>query len=204
MDVDALAAFADEALAGLAHRQLDFEPLDVGDRMRGSLDRRGWKTTRVLWLLHRGVAPERVDLAIEEVAYDAVHDLRKAWLREDFPDVDPAAFLAQERELARRFETRVLAVVEDGTPIAFSQLLRDRSDADITSVFVAPDHRGQGIGTALTIAAIEAAGTTGDLWIVADDDARAKDLYMRLGFRPVWRMMEATLLPAVERRGQSS
>jgi hypothetical protein len=30
---------------------------------------------------------------------------------------------------------------------------------------------------------------------LADDEDRAKDLYARLGFRPVWRSMECTLWP---------
>jgi hypothetical protein len=47
----------------------------------------------------------------------------------------------------------------------------------------------------MTRAAIEAAGDVGDLWIVADDDDRPKDLYRRLGFRPAWTTMEFTRLP---------
>jgi hypothetical protein len=44
----------------------------------------------------------------------------------------------------------------------------------------------------MTRAAIEAAGDIRDLWIVADDDGRPKELYARLGFRPVWRMAQFT------------
>ena len=47
----------------------------------------------------------------------------------------------------------------------------------------------------MTRAAIEAAGDVRDLWIVADDEDRPKDLYARLGFRPVWTSMEATRWP---------
>jgi hypothetical protein len=50
-------------------------------------------------------------------------------------------------------------------------------------------------GTAMTRAAIEAAGDARDLWIVADDEGRPKELYARLGFRPAWVTMEFLRLP---------
>ena len=34
-------------------------------------------------------------MAVEEVPYEAVHDLRVAWLYEEFPDVDFADVFAQ-------------------------------------------------------------------------------------------------------------
>ena len=80
-------------------------------------------------------------------------------------------------------------------PIAFAQLEHDGDAAEITQVFVHPDHRGGGRGTAMTRAAIEAAGDVRDLWIVADDEDRPKELYARLGFRPAWTTMEVTRWP---------
>ena len=90
---------------------------------------------------------------------------------------------------------RVLAVHDGDRPIAFAQLERDGDAAEITQVFVHPDYRGGGRGTAMTRAAIEAAGDVRDLWIAADDEDRPKELYARLGFRPVWTAMEVTRWP---------
>ena len=90
---------------------------------------------------------------------------------------------------------RVLAVYEGDRPIAFAQLEHDGDAAEIGQVYVHPEYRGGGRGTAMTRAAIEAAGGVRDLWIVADDEDRPKDLYARLGFRPVWTSMEATRWP---------
>jgi ribosomal protein S18 acetylase RimI-like enzyme len=67
--------------------------------------------------------------------------------------------------------------------------------AEIAQVYVHPEHRGGGLGTALTRAAITAAGPVSDLWIVADDEDRPKELYTRLGFRPAWTCMEFTRWP---------
>jgi hypothetical protein len=47
----------------------------------------------------------------------------------------------------------------------------------------------------MTLAAIAAAGDARDVWISADDDDRPKELYQRLGFRPVTRAIQFLRLP---------
>jgi predicted GNAT family acetyltransferase len=79
--------------------------------------------------------------------------------------------------------------------VAFAQIERDGEAAEITQVYVRPEYRGDGRATAITRAAIEAAGDVSDLWIVADDEDRPKHLYARLGFRPAWTTMEFLRLP---------
>jgi len=195
MSVEELVAFTEEALAGLSHRRLDFDLLEAAEVLRGDFEARGWKAFRLLWMRHDAALLPGPALAVEEVAYDAVRDLRVAWHREDFPDQDPVAYLAQSREVALRHGAQVLAVREGRAFVAFAQLEREGGAAEITQVYVRPEYRGAGRGTALTRAAIEAAGDVKDLWIAADDEDRPKDLYARLGFRPAWTTMEYTRLP---------
>jgi ribosomal protein S18 acetylase RimI-like enzyme len=197
-DVKALVAVADEALADAAHRRIEIEPIAVAERLRDGFGEMGWLTTRLLWMLHDGAAADASGVAVDEVDYDAVHELREAWHREDFPDQDPSAYHAQARELDLSRGSRVLAALGDGMPVAFAQLERNPTGAVVSQVYVRPEARGEGLGPALTTAAIgaaHAADPDGDLWIVADDEDRPKELYARLGVRPVWRMMEATRLP---------
>jgi ribosomal protein S18 acetylase RimI-like enzyme len=196
MSVKELLGVADRALAGLAHRRVDFDLVEVAEARRAGFEAQGWAATRLLWMHHDAPAPRGPDVAVEEVPYDAVCDLRVAWMREDFPDQDPADYLVQAREVAERRATQVLAVCEGGVAVAFAQLERDGPAAEITQIYVHPDHRGRRRGTAMTLAAIEAAGHVRDLWIVADDDGRPKQLYARLGFRPAWTSMEFLLPPA--------
>jgi ribosomal protein S18 acetylase RimI-like enzyme len=191
MSVGDLAAFADEALAGLEHRRLDFDRIDAAQSLRAEFDARGWKATPLVWMHHEVPPPLVPPLGVKEVPYDTVADLRLAFHHEDFPDLDPGGYPAAEKEIALARGVRVLAASENGVPIAFAELERDGDGAEVTSVFVDAQHRGVGLGTALTRAAIEAAGDAQDLWIVADDEnERAKGVYTRLGFRPAWRMME--------------
>ncbi len=195
MSVDALGAFADEALAGLEHRRLDFDVAAAAEPLRAEFTAKGWRTMRVLFMRHEAPAPDGPAVPVEEVPYDAVHDLRAVWHGEDFPGQDTSGYHGSAREVALRRGAQVLAVRENGVPIAFAQLERDGNAAEITQVFVHPDHRGGGRGTAMTRAAIEVAGDVQDLWIAADDEDRPKELYARLGFRPAWTMLELTRWP---------
>jgi ribosomal protein S18 acetylase RimI-like enzyme len=195
LGTDELVAAADEALAGLAHRRIDFDRIEAAEPYRAELEARGWRTLRLLYMRHEGELPERPALAVGEVAYDDVNRLRRRWHGEDFPDLDPGDHPDHAREVALARGARVLAVRDGGEAIAFAQIERVDDAAEIGQVYVDPDRRGVGLGTALTAAAVAAAGPVADLWISADDEDRPKRLYARLGFRPVWTFMELTRLP---------
>jgi ribosomal protein S18 acetylase RimI-like enzyme len=186
MSVEQLVALADEALAGLEHRRLDFDDAAMAEPLRAQLSERGWRSMRLLWMLHSGAASDdRSDVRVEELSYAAVHELRVAWHREDYPDVDASGYFSQAREVALSRGVRVLAVSQGSLPVAFAQLESIADTTEVTQVYVRPEHRGGGIGTALTRAAIAGGAQGGDLWICADDEDRAKHLYARLGFRAV-------------------
>jgi GNAT superfamily N-acetyltransferase len=195
MSVEELAAFAERALDGLIHRRFDFDRADVAERLRPGFAALGWKSLRLLWMRHEEPPPPGPGIAVDEVPYDDVHELRLAWYTEDHPDQMAGSYHAHAREVALRRGAQVLAVREGARPIAFAQLERAGDGAEITQVFVHPGHRGRGVGTAMTRAAIEAAGDVRDLWLPADDEDRPKELYARLGFRPAWTAMEFTRWP---------
>ncbi len=196
MGADELIAVADAALAAHAHRRLDFEVLAAAQRVRAEFAERGWMTTRLLWMLHVASLPPGRRVDVVEVQYDAVEHLRAAWHSEDYPDgTDQSAFKAQAREVAMRRGGRVLAVAGAERPIAFAELVSHGGSAEISQIYVHPAHRGAGLGTSLTAAAVELAGEPQDLWICADDEDRPKDLYARLGFRGVWRTMTFERVP---------
>ena len=199
MGVPELIAFADEALAGLAHRRIELEVLAAGDRLRAGFEAQGWQAMRLLWM-RRGreaLPPPSApgSFPVQEVPYDAAHDLRAVWNGADHAEMEASGHYAVAREVAQRRRVRVLAVCEGGVPVAFAQLERAGDGVEITEVFVHPERRGAGVGTAVTCAAIESAGDVRDLWICADDEDRPKHLYARLGFQPVWTTMEVQRLP---------
>ena len=198
MSAAQLESFADEALGGLGHRRVDFDDATAADARRADFAALGWIGERLLWMRHDGAGAVAggPEVAVEEVPYEAVRHLREIWSAEiDIPEPELAAYLVQAREVALRRGALVLAVREDGEPVAYAQLERAGASVEIAQVFVAPQRRGSGLGTALTRAAIEAAGDVEDLWICADDEDRPKQLYARLGFRPARTAMEFLRVP---------
>jgi ribosomal protein S18 acetylase RimI-like enzyme len=196
MGFSELAAAADRGLAGLAHRRIDFEVAHVAQRLRGDFEAHRWKAMCLIWMRHRTPAPAAPPGLVEPVDYDLVHPLRVAWHAEDFDyPLTDGAYFAQSREVALSRGARVLAVLEDGEPIAFAQLIHLRDRAEITHVYVAASHRGRGLGTAVTCAAIAHAHDVPCLWICADEEDRPKELYRRLGFVGVWSMVEFLRAP---------
>ncbi|HEX4435793.1 MAG TPA: GNAT family N-acetyltransferase [Solirubrobacteraceae bacterium] len=191
MSAEELTTFAVEALAGLEHLRLDFDEIDAADTRRVALEALGWKATRLLWMHHgRPLPPASEEIEVEEVPYDAVDELRLAWHLEEDDGSEYEQFKIAAREVSMTRDVRVLAVREEERPIAFAQLEWAGTGAEITQVYVHPDRRGGGRGTAMTRAAILAASDAEDLWIVADDEDRPKQLYARLGFEPAWTSME--------------
>jgi GNAT superfamily N-acetyltransferase len=195
MTIPELIAFADEVLAPLAHRRIDFEDSAAAEPLRSGFHARGWLSERLVWMLLEEPPPPAPDIRVDEVPYDDVRDLRLAWHHEDFPTLDPSDYLVQARTAAERLGSRVFAAREEGTPVAFAQLDRIGRAAEVAQVFVRADRRGRGLGTAITRAALAAAADADAVWIVADDEGRPKELYKRLGFRPAWTATELVRLP---------
>jgi len=195
LSVDELVAVADDALAGMRHRVLDFDHVDVAAPLRAGFEALGWRTSRLLWMRHEAAPPPGPDIAVETVPYEAVDALRVDWqLAEGFVETDN--FQAEARRVAEARGVQVLGVREGAETIAFAQIEHDGDGAEITLVYVDPRYRGDGRGTALTRAAIVAAGGVRDLWICADDEDRPKELYARLGFRPAVTTMEFLRVPS--------
>ena len=195
MSADELVAFADDVQRGLAHRRFNFERAEAAEPLRKRFEELGWITERLVWMRHATASPPRTDVDVAAVPYDDVYHLRVAWFREDFPDVDMRGYFAQARELDERSGSQVLAVSDGGAPVGYAQIEHRGGSAEISEVYVHPDHRGHGLGTALTSAAIHAARDAEDLWITADDEGRPKELYARLGFEPAWTATEITRMP---------
>lgn len=185
LGVDALIDVCDHALADLDHRRIDFDEASVAEPLRAEFRRQGFRSTRLVLMRFDGAPSPPTSFPVVEVDYDAVRELRRVWHQEDFPGLDDAQFEAQAREVRLALGTRTLAAYEDGQLIAYAALDVGDREIEIGALYVLPEHRGHGVGTALTLAAIAASDRPENLWICADDEDRPKQLYARLGFRPV-------------------
>jgi GNAT superfamily N-acetyltransferase len=193
MGAGELAEFAEEALAGLAHRRIDFD-FEPG-ALRAQFEALGWRCWRIVLMRHEHAPLPTAGHAVEEVTFDATVELQIAWHAEEYPGRTLGDHLTEAAEVARLRGTRSFAVLEGGKPVGYSTLERIGNQAEVAEAYVAPERRGNGIGTALTLAAIAAGRDADDLFIFADDEDRPKRLYERLGFRPAWTMTEFLRLP---------
>lgn len=198
MEAGEMIAAADRALAGCAHRLVEWMT-PMPDGVVRELRDRGWMATPLIFMLHDGRAvpvPEgRGDLV--EVDYDLVRELRDMWHREDFGEhTEAETFHAQAREVAELADVRVIAVVQEGRPTGFAQVETHDGGSEVTQVFVRAERRGGGLGGALTARAIrDGAEAAPDVWICAERDGRPRRLYERLGFREVVETGAAILPP---------
>jgi GNAT superfamily N-acetyltransferase len=195
MSVEALIAFADGALAGLEHRRIDFDNAQVAEPLRSEFHAHGFKSTRLVWMHFEGPRPDEPEIPVTEVSYDTVEALRLTWHEEELPGRDDSEYHANAREVRLALGTRTLAAFEDSRPVAFAALDLGDNETEVGGLYVLDEYRGLGRGTALTQAAIAAAGEVEHLWICADDEDRPKELYARLGFRPVLTKTEFLRLP---------
>lgn len=115
-------------------------------------------------------------------------DLRQVMAIEEvvFPEPwSPAVFSS---ELALR-QGRAYRVARDGRRVAgYFGLMFVDDEAHVTTVAVAPEHQGRGVGTALMLEAARTALGAGSRHLsleVAAGNERAQALYRRFGFAPV-------------------
>ncbi len=130
----------------------------------------------LLWLDTRQEEPERPDVeafAAELGAWWAAHqDSHLAFVaRLGRPEIVGMAWVALVPRVPR--------------PGATSRL-----SADVQSVFVVPEQRGQGIGSALVEAASEHAAQVGALRVTVHSGRRAVPVYERLGFEASRRLLQ--------------
>ncbi len=172
-----------EMVVHAQHRGLELDAEPVYGMPIGS-----WAATAVL----PSAAPLSVSVAGQDTIDDAVRCFAEAF------DADPAAV---SRELGPNLLTvpsfTVFVGYLAGEPVASSMLASTRSVdlAGIYSVATRPTHRGRGFGTALTAAALRAAGEQGYDTAVLEPSPSGAPMYRRMGFEPLTTYLEAVIAP---------
>lgn len=191
LDARALIEATETLQAGLAHRRMEVWDAALGERLRPGFAERGWDVERNVWMLHDGRAlPVPDDPHAEVVPGPAVRGLRATWVGPEDALLDQQDVAAARRPGALR-TTGVRAECE---LVAFARIRLEPAVAELEELYVAEAHRGRGLGRALTLDAIAAAGDR-ELWVEADDEDWPKDLYGRVGFEPAWVLHQFTRPP---------
>jgi GNAT superfamily N-acetyltransferase len=189
LDAQVARLFAD---AGLGHRQIGVEP-PAHARLGDGLTALGYAAARHLFLAFDGAAPPAPRAAVEEIDLVTALAAQERYLTTD-PDTPygrddetRAHLLEHHRTFGQPVGERRFAVVRDREAVAWAKLWSDGAVAQVEDVVCLAEHRGHGYGRDVVAAATRAALAASPelLFIVADDDDWPKDLYGRLGYRPI-------------------
>ena len=192
----ALLALADEQLAEFEYRHIVVEDQRTGPALEEAFRADGWKVEReLLMILSEG--PDRpADMGVVlETEEDEWLDVMARWYGEDpYTHTDwVAQLVAHSRRDNRANRDRLLGVKSgDGRVAAITKLRGDGRTAQVEDVYTVPEARGRGYARALVSRAAELARAGGHdlVFIVADDEDWPKQLYERVGFRPVGRVWQ--------------
>ena len=192
---ESVVEFADQQLEGLRYVQIVIENQDTGPALEDAFRAASWKSERELLMILSATPDREADTTIvTDAGEDEVAEVMRRWYAAD--ELDPAA-LGQLVEFSRR-ETRacgdrLLGVrSSDGQLVAMSKLRGDGRIAQVEDVYTAPEARGRGFGRAVVTRAVELACDAGHelVFIIADDNDWPKELYARIGFRPLGRLWQ--------------
>jgi len=187
-------ALADEHQAGLPYRHIVVEHDSTGHDLEAPFLAAGWSVEREVFMAldeqpDAPDVPETVSVLSEAQALA----LTRRWMAEDHPGIS-SEILDQLDEYARREgrlwnERRFGVLDDDGKPVAVTKLRTDPTTAWVESVYTAPEARRRGYARLLVThaTALGAAANPELTFIVADDNDWPKDLYARIGFRPIAR-----------------
>ncbi len=188
-DADELAAEADRLQDGLEHRKVNVDDEELGRRLEPGFATLGWRTERLIVMVHRGRA---VRSALEVRELSGV-ELEQAWAEgvrgEAFgTDEDVVRQLVDHRHaIAAAVPTRYFAAVADGRPVSSCELYARDGIAQIESVATLEPYRGRGLARAVVLTAAREARLAGAeiVFLVADADDWPRHLYRKLGFETI-------------------
>jgi GNAT superfamily N-acetyltransferase len=178
--------------AGLGHRQVGVEPPAL-ERLSGGLVDLGYDAARHAYLAFEGDAPPPPRARVSEIGLELALAAQDRYLATDpdtpygRDDVVRAHLIGHHRTYGASAGERRFAVVRDGEAVAWAKLWTRDGVAQVEDVVCLAEHRGRGYGRDVVAAATRAALDHDPelLFIVADEADWPKELYGRLGYRPV-------------------
>jgi ribosomal protein S18 acetylase RimI-like enzyme len=201
LNAEALAELADQLLArrGIQHRFVVPADPAYADRLVPGFQQLGrWTVRRSVYMV-LARQPDRKIGAASEVPRETIAAVRRAVAEED-PELSQDAIEQRyilDAQLDAAGNGRWFASPPDGTPGASSVLYERDGIGQVESVTTMPERRGEGLASAVVMAAAEASRERGHLltFIVADGDDWPWKLYERLGFDRVGEVCDFLIKP---------
>jgi ribosomal protein S18 acetylase RimI-like enzyme len=189
-DIDDLVRILDEHYGLLPHRRVVVEDEVEGERLEKGFRDRGWMVDDHVYMALREPRDREPDtsLAIET---DAKHHRaveRETTGEEPYAgDLEVRNMLIDARAARQSVadETRFVVGVVDGRPVGNTVVYRVDDIAQVEDVATLKAFRRRGVARAMVSLATDLAKGADLTFIVADEHDWPKDLYFKLGYRPI-------------------
>jgi GNAT superfamily N-acetyltransferase len=183
---------ADRHQGDLTFRHLSVERSRTADALAGPLREEGWGVEREAYMVLAGPPDREVDTrGVVELTEDQMLELMRRWLVEErvgATDAELDQVTEYNRREGRTWNERRLGIVgPGGEPVTVTKLRSDGEIAWVEDVYTVPEARRRGHARAVVSRAAELARSAGHglTFIIADDEDWPKELYAKIGFRPV-------------------
>jgi ribosomal protein S18 acetylase RimI-like enzyme len=198
-DIDDLVRILDEHYGALQHRRVVVEDEVEGERLADGFRARGWEVDTTVYMALREPRDRDPDASLAaEVSAEEQRAIEHETLSEEpfakDPEVRDMLVDARAARQATVDECRYIAGVVDGRRVGATTVYVMGDLAQVEDVATLRAYRGRGVARAMVSLAIDIArDTDADLtWIAADDNDWPKELYFKLGFRPIGRIFSFT------------
>jgi ribosomal protein S18 acetylase RimI-like enzyme len=189
-DIDDLVRTLDEHYGHLPHRRVVIEDPGEGERLEDGFHDRGWLVDDHVFMALREPRDREphASLAVETDAEQHGAIDRATLAEEPFardPEVRAQLIDARAERAARADETRYVIGLADGRPVGNTVLYRVGDVAQVEDVATLRAFRRRGVARAMVSLATDLAHGADLTFIVADEHDWPKELYRKLGYRPV-------------------
>ena len=195
-DIDDLIRLLDDRYGELGHRRALVEDEVEGARLADGFEDRGWNVERHVYMALREPRDHDPDTALAaEVSPGEHQDIERLTMADAF-GADPGvrdeliAARALRREACDR--AHCIAGIADGRHVGNTIVYVAGDVAQVEDVTTLKDFRGRGLARAMVSLACDLVSDVDLVWLAADDDDWPKELYFKLGFRPIGRVFVFT------------
>lgn len=187
---DAPASELAAALHRLKLRAVVVKDEETGQQLADGFRAMGWQVHHHVVMVQRRAREKQVDTSVTtEVAEAALRVYRRTGiLAAPWGSAELAEQIVRAKQLiGERMTARFFTVLNDGRPVAVTELYQDGAEAQVEDVVTLESHRNRGYASALVVRATEEARAAGAsfVFLVAHADDWPRLLYERLGFETV-------------------
>jgi ribosomal protein S18 acetylase RimI-like enzyme len=198
-DIDDLIGILDERYGHLQHRRVVVEDEVEGERLADGFHARGWNVDVTVYMALRAPRDHDPDPELaREVSAEEHRAVERATLAEGEygrdPELREMLIDARAARQAIADEGHHIVGLVNGTPAGNTALYLLGDVAQVEDVATHSKFRRRGVARAMVSLATDLARETGAslIWIAADDNDWPKELYAKLGFRPIGRIFAFT------------